>query len=91
MTHPGTQLLPTPIHRRRGCNLTGRGPARPGRCCPAVPPAVRRRPRLPLPAQTARAAPGRQPVAIACAALPTCHGERPRRILPVEEGREAAG
>jgi hypothetical protein len=30
MTHPGTLWLPTPIHRRRGCNLTGRGlPRRP--------------------------------------------------------------
>ena len=30
MTHPGTLSLPTPIHRRRGCKLTGRGvPRRP--------------------------------------------------------------
>ena len=32
MTHPGTQCLPTPIHHRRGCNLTGHGlPRRPAR------------------------------------------------------------
>jgi len=30
MTHPGTQWLPKPIHRRRVCNLTGHGlPRRP--------------------------------------------------------------
>ena len=33
MTHSGTQLLPTPIHRRRGGNLTGHGlPRRPASC-----------------------------------------------------------
>jgi hypothetical protein len=32
MTHPGTQWLPTPIHRRRGGNPTGHGlPRRPAR------------------------------------------------------------
>jgi len=75
---PGTRA-PAPV-------TPGRGPARPGRC-----PAVRRGPCPPLPAQTARAAPEWQPVAIVCAALPACYGERPRRILPVEEGTEAAG
>ena len=30
MTHPGPPWLPTPIHRRHGCNLTGHGlPRRP--------------------------------------------------------------
>ena len=28
MTHPRTLWLPTPIHRRRGCKLTGRGLSR---------------------------------------------------------------
>lgn len=44
MTHPGTQWLPTPIHHRRGCNLTGHGlPRRPAhpprwpRGCGALP------------------------------------------------------
>ena len=47
MTYPGTLWLPTPIHRRRGCNLTGRGlPRR-----PAHPPR-RPRGRAPLPPGT---------------------------------------